>query len=102
MPVGEICSKKISVINNIHLYNVGINMNLQSYIHTRDVSTMSFIHWDLPCFVTSKDNKSECNVQKNSIADMVESLIGACYCTYDSFETAWNFIFHIKIIKQGN
>ena len=99
MTAGEICSNKVKIINNYFLYNVGYNIKIHNYVYT---FVMNQMNWEMPCFDEEKEIPTATHlIQRNSIADIVEALIGACYSTHGCFVTTWEFIFNIKIVNKG-
>ena len=97
---GMISGKRYKLINNGNLFTIGITAGIEKYIVTNSMNKQK---WELPLQITKEKGVISLSwntvIQKN-ISDVVESLIGACFNTKQSFICSWEFINRINFVEK--
>lgn len=115
---GQLTSRRTAVVNNSNLYELSIRRNLQVYIRDQHFEPTQFIALGRPCKVVcsadtevsihqknNPDRQENCNLRctkshhwlhRKTIADVVESLVGA-FLVEGGFKAAFAFLHWVGI-----
>ncbi|KAM0886804.1 hypothetical protein ACQ4PT_029462 [Festuca glaucescens] len=116
---GQLTSRRSAVVNNSNLYELSIRRNLQVYIRDQHFEPTQFIALGRPCKVVcnadmevsihpknmNPDRQENCNLRctkshhwlhRKTIADVVESLVGA-FLVEGGFKAAFAFLHWVGI-----
>ncbi|XBJ03091.1 hypothetical protein VPH35_022331 [Triticum aestivum] len=111
---GQLTSRRSAIVNNSHLYELSIKRNLQVYIRDQHFEPTQFIALGRPCKVVCNadtevnihtDSRENCNLRctkshhwlhRKTIADAVESLVGA-FLVEGGFKAAFAFLHWVGI-----